>query len=117
LSTSPVSRAGRFTETDWQNVRDALAQPGALRAALNYYRAAGRAMLRLSSGAREPSRVDVPTLLLWGERDRALVPRLTRGLERWVARLTIRRFPEAGHWVHWDEPAAVTDAMLTEEVG
>ena len=109
-----VRRPHAFTEEDWVAIHGTLAVPRALHSALSYYRAAGRGMLRRRSGAvgRIPT-IDVPTLVLWGEKDAALVPRLSHGLGRRVAHLTVRRFPGAGHWVHWDEAEAVTDEMLS----
>jgi pimeloyl-ACP methyl ester carboxylesterase len=121
-----VKRPGALTSADLARHRDALAQPGALTAALNYYRAFGRRLARRAArrtlarlfGGRRAARgeprttVQAPTLLLWGERDPALGPRLTEGLERWVPRLEVRRFPEAGHWVQLDEPDAVSEAIV-----
>jgi len=121
-----VKRPGAMTDTDLARRRDALAQPGALTAALNYYRAFGRrlarravrrAIARLFGGAgagrgERSATVQAPTLLLWGERDPALGVRLTEGLERWVPRLEVRRFPKAGHWVQLDEPDVVSEAIV-----
>ena len=106
---------GRLTEAEWVEHRSEIAVPGALTAALNYYRAAGRRMLRQ---LREPERegkgstVETPTLVLWGERDPFLGSAMLRGLERWVPRLEIERFPKAGHWVHQDEAARINAAIL-----
>jgi pimeloyl-ACP methyl ester carboxylesterase len=33
--------------------------------------------------------VEVPTLVIWGENDAALLPTLTRGLSEWVPRLRV----------------------------
>ena len=108
-----VRRRDAFTASDWETIHATLSEPGALRAALAYYRAAGRALLRSRRGAVGRLRtIEVPTLLLWGEKDDALNPRLTLGLERRVRALSVRRYPDAGHWVHWDEPEAVRAEML-----
>lgn len=81
---------------------DAFSRPGGMTPALNYYRAAVR------HGAPRATTVRAPTLLVWGERDRYLVPELTLGLERWVPELRIQRLSEAGHWVHHEEAERVT---------
>lgn len=86
-------------------------QPGALQAALNYYRAAARPSLGV-----KPAVIDAPTLLLWGERDTALGRSLTEGLEPWVPRLTRHYFPDAAHWVHLEASDGVT-AKLAEFFG
>lgn len=99
-------RPGAFSEEDIRAYLAAAAGPGALTAMLSYYRAAVR--------TRAPALrvIQRPTLLLWGDRDRALSPRLTGGLERWVPRLTVEHLPEAGHWVLADEPGRVSQAMV-----
>lgn len=51
-------------------------------------------------------------MLVWGERDRYLGLELTEGLERHVPDLRLLRVPEAGHWVHWDAPEPVNQALL-----
>ena len=90
--------------------RSAFAGPGALEAALSYYRAAART--GRGDRPRGGSRVTLPTLVIWGLRDPALSPRLLQGLERWVPDLRLETLPRAGHWVHVDEPAAVNGLLM-----
>jgi len=85
-------------------------QPGAATATLNYYRALiQRNPLELS---RQIEAIDVPTLLIWGQQDRFLGPRLTEGLTRWVPDLRIERIADAGHWVMADAPERVNELLL-----
>lgn len=86
--------------------RAAFSQPGAITAALNYYRAAIR--------YRNPKghRIGIPVNLLWGDRDRYLVKELTQGLESRVPLVEIEHFPGAGHWLHHDEGKAVNDRLV-----
>lgn len=104
--------AGRngMSDADLAMYRSAFERPGALEAALAYYRAAGRGL----RGERRPgsSKVSAPTLVLWGLRDPALSPRLTEGLDRWVADLQLEILPRAGHWVHLDRPDGVNRAII-----
>jgi pimeloyl-ACP methyl ester carboxylesterase len=51
--------------------------------------------------------VRVPTLVIWGERDTALLPGNLDGLTNYIPDLTIRRIPDAGHWVIHEQPALV----------
>jgi epoxide hydrolase 4 len=109
LRTDPI-RPDAFTAKDIEQYVRAWSQPGALRAGINYYRAAARRGLgRL---ARDVQPIHTPTLLIWGERDRYLVPELTRGLERWVPNLRAERLPRASHWIMHDEPAAVNRLLV-----
>jgi pimeloyl-ACP methyl ester carboxylesterase len=98
-----------FSEEDIQRYKEALARPGALTAAINYYRAVGR---RRPSTAGSTRAIHLPTLLIWGERDRYLDVSLTRGLDRWVTNLRIERLSDASHWVQNDAPDQVNDLII-----
>lgn len=94
------------SDADLQEYRKAWSQPGALTGGLNYYRASpvhpkaedapGATALELDPRAFT---VTVPTLVIWGERDQALRPVLLDGLDEVVRELTIKRVPQASHWV------------------
>ncbi|WP_331233496.1 alpha/beta fold hydrolase [Natronorarus salvus] len=115
---------GAFSNRDRERYEAALARPGALSAAIHYYRAAGRGVVRELPKrvipGREPDpewvstggEVSTETLVIWGMNDVALSPRLTEGLEEWVANLRVERFEEATHWVQADRPAEVNDLLL-----
>jgi pimeloyl-ACP methyl ester carboxylesterase len=93
---------------------------------LNYYRASP---LRPPTGPEdalhtlvlpdEAVTVRVPTTVLWGERDVALLPGLLDGLERWVPDLKLLRVPDASHWIVHEQPARVAEtvASLLDAVG
>ena len=103
-----------FSAGDIERYRRAIARPGALRAALNYYRALGRTQLRrrvCRTDADRIARTDVSTLLIWGERDAALGIDLTHGLDQWVSNIRVERLPEASHWVQNDAPERVNDLL------
>lgn len=94
-------------DEDLERYADAFCKPGAVEAALEYYRQAFRSAFRRGFRA-EPARIDVPTLVVWGERDHALGRELNDGLARWVRDLRIEFIPTASHWVQQDEPEIVT---------
>jgi len=108
LRRDPV-RPGAFSEADIARYREALARPGALSATLNWYRAAFRHPPRVP---RERRKIDVPTLIVWGEKDRYLGTKLAEGLERWVPDVTVERIPEASHWVQADAPERVNELLI-----
>ena len=100
-------------------------QPGAMAAMLNWYRA-GR-MVVPPPGVTIPlpdwllrpfPKITVPTLVVWGMRDAALLPIQLVGLDELVEDLRIVRLPNAGHFAPWEAPDKVADALqpfLAEE--
>lgn len=105
-------RQGYFTEEDKKAYIEAWSQPGALTGGLNYYRAAhfgsftGESDYILSA---DPSllMVKVPTLVIWGEKDRYLLAGNLKGLEKYVPNLTIKRIPDGSHWVIHEKPQLI----------
>jgi pimeloyl-ACP methyl ester carboxylesterase len=119
LIVDPLLKSGAFTEEDRAAYLAAWAQPGALTGGLNYYRAArlvppraggGGAPTSSSAAARDMT-VRVPTLVIWGERDTALLTSNLAGLEAFVPDLTVQRIPAASHWVVHEYPDAVSAAI------
>jgi pimeloyl-ACP methyl ester carboxylesterase len=108
-------KSGAFTEDDKQEYIKAWSQPGALTGGLNYYRAnrvgppAGKDAPSTGNFAVDPTAltVKVPTLVIWGEKDTALLTQNLDGLDQFVPQLTIKRIPEGTHWVIHEKPAEV----------
>ena len=85
---------------------------------LNYYRASplrpargddpGAAAVSLP---REMLTVDVPTLVLWGLQDTALLPELLEGLEDYVPRLAVEKVADASHWIVHEQPQWVAQRL------
>jgi epoxide hydrolase 4 len=53
----------------------------------------------------------VPTTVVWGDGDTALLPGLLDGLDRWVPQLRLRRVPDATHWIVHEQPGVVIDEI------
>jgi pimeloyl-ACP methyl ester carboxylesterase len=95
---------GHMTEEDRAAYLDAWAQPGALTGALNYYRAMGQV-------AHPSDVVQVPTLVIWGEQDTYLLTGNLDGLEAVVPDLSLKRVPEATHWIVHEQPELVNSTI------
>ena len=107
---SAVDRT-RFPDEVIEVYRRNAAQPGALTAMINYYRALVR-----GGGARRQREagypiIETPTLMIWGEDDVALTKETTYGTEEHVRDFTIRYLPRVSHWVQQEAPEAV-NAMI-----
>jgi pimeloyl-ACP methyl ester carboxylesterase len=94
------------------------ARPGALTAMLNWYRASRievptpgeEASLPLWTQAPFPH-LAMPTLVIWGLKDKALLPVQLDGLDALVDDLRIVTSTSAGHFIPWEEPETVTTAI------
>jgi pimeloyl-ACP methyl ester carboxylesterase len=65
-------------------------------------------------------KVRIPTLVIWGMKDKALLPIQLEGLDELVEDLMIVRIPEAGHFVPWEAPDEVVKELvpfLAEQAG
>jgi pimeloyl-ACP methyl ester carboxylesterase len=55
----------------------------------------------------------VPTTVVWGDGDTALLPGLLSGLDRWVPQLRLRRVPDATHWIVHEQPGLIVEEILS----
>ena len=85
---------------------------------LNYYRAsplrpalAAADFINTLALPDESVTVRVPTTVLWGDGDRALLPGLLDGLQRWVPLLDVQRVPDATHWIVHEQPGRVAEQI------
>ncbi len=118
------------TEEDRQAYLEAWGRPSALTGGLNFYRAMPAGPPRDNVEARETSEfldqlltersyeVRVPTLVIWGMLDTALLPGNLDGLDEYVSDLRIHRIADGTHWVINEQPEAVNAAIraFLEEV-
>jgi pimeloyl-ACP methyl ester carboxylesterase len=109
-------KTGAFTEEDKKAYIEAWSQPGALTGGLNYYRAArvgppsspdDKSTGNFAGMDVSTLMVKVPTLVIWGEKDTALLTGNLEGLDKFVPYLAIKRIPDGTHWVIHEKPALV----------
>ncbi len=124
-----VIRAGRFalveaafapararnpaavTLADIDYLRRELARPGALTAALAYYRALPLSAFRLGSRMLEP--IAVPSLVIWGTRDPYLGEAFLETAAQWAQPVEVVRLIGAGHFCHQEEPDRVNRLLVS----
>ncbi|MDA8138753.1 MAG: alpha/beta hydrolase [Desulfobacteraceae bacterium] len=107
----------RMSEALRQRYIEAWSQPGALTGGLNYYRISPvhpavskeeeQVLRQIAALPRQTFEVKVPTLVLWGELDEALLPGNLDGLEEFVNDLTVRRMADGTHWVIHEQPELI----------
>jgi pimeloyl-ACP methyl ester carboxylesterase len=93
-------------------------QPGAFNAMLNWYR--GSRVMVQPPGVAVPlpdwllrafPKVQVPTLVIWGMKDMALLPVQLDGLDELIDDLTVVRLPDVGHFAPWEAGEVVANAL------
>jgi len=99
-----------------QSYRDVWNQ--GLTGGLNYYRASPLRPPRPDDPAAAAVElpqtlltVQVPTLVLWGLGDTALLPALLDGLDAYIPQLHVEQAPEATHWIVHEQPQRVIAAL------
>jgi pimeloyl-ACP methyl ester carboxylesterase len=108
----------KISEAERQAYIDEWSQPGALTAMLNWYRAADIVVPEAGEKAKLPlwthmpfPKVKMPALVVWGMKDKALLPVQLEGLEDVAEDLRIVTEPDAGHFIPWEKPEAVSAAI------
>ena len=106
----PVEERQRYLD-DWK-------QPGALTAMLNWYRASKLDVPLPGAEAKAPlwthapfPKLRMPTLVVWGMKDPALLPVQLEGLGDLVEDLRLATSTTASHFITWEEPGTVTSAI------
>ncbi len=94
-------------------------QPGAMRSMLNWYRAAAIEVPEMGEKAHKPlwaqnpffPEPQMPVLVIWGMKDKALLPIQLDGLQNHVPDLRWVLEQDAGHFIPWEKPEVVTAAI------
>jgi pimeloyl-ACP methyl ester carboxylesterase len=99
----------------------AWSQPGALTGSLNYYRVSPlypptskndeEQIESILSLPKEMFEIKVPTLVIWGEADRALLTGNLDGLGEYIEDLTVKKIPDGTHWVSHEQPELVNSLI------
>ncbi len=109
LKRGTVER-GVFTDKDIAEYKKSWREDGALTSAINYYRA--NILKRLFGKNSLETKIKVPTLFIYGEKDSAVLPETVAGVSEAVdAPYSEIRIPDAAHWVQQEAAEIVTDSL------
>jgi pimeloyl-ACP methyl ester carboxylesterase len=87
---------------------EAMREPGALTAAINWYRA-----MPLSNPRAINQKVSVPTLYVWSDGDTALMPASAHNTARYVTgEYRFEILPGVSHWIPDEQPDKLADLLL-----
>lgn len=94
-----------ITLEDRKAYLEAMDHPGAYTAALNYYRAAA---IKVKNPDKKELKIKSPTLVIWGEDDKALGKELTYDMQPYFdADYKVEYLPGVSHWVPEEAPEKV----------
>ncbi len=96
-----------FTDADIEEYKNAFAKRGVLTSVINYYRNLPDYLFKEQIW----DILTMPTLMIWGEEDKALGKELTYDTEKYVQDLRIRYIPNCSHWVQQEQPQLVNQLM------
>ncbi|MEZ4834017.1 MAG: alpha/beta hydrolase [Caldilineaceae bacterium] len=102
------ANVGTFSPAHLDAYRKAWSQPGAFTAMINWY----RALMRHQPPRRGPSRVTVPTLMIWGAHDVALDRSMAQPSIDYCDEGKLVFVEDATHWVQHDKPELVNRLLL-----
>ena len=86
----------------------AMSEPGALTAAINWYRA-----IPLSNPRANAQKISVPTMYVWSDQDTALLPKAAHETARYVSgEYRFEILPGVSHWIPDEQPDKLADLLL-----
>jgi pimeloyl-ACP methyl ester carboxylesterase len=103
-----TSRPGTFTDEDLVLYREAWSRPGAFTAMVNWYRAA----MRAPPAIRPDVRVHVPTLVMWGARDKFIRRKYAERSAAMCDDSRLEIIETATHWVQHEETERVNQRLI-----
>src|ERR1700744_1541974 len=107
LASEFLRRSGQNRAAIERDVQ-AMSEPGAMTAGINWYRA-----IPLSDPRNNNQKISVPTLYVWSDRDIALLPKAAHDTARYVSgdyRFEI--LPDVSHWIPEEQPDKLADLLL-----
>jgi pimeloyl-ACP methyl ester carboxylesterase len=102
-------RRDTFTAQDLAAYRQSWRRPRTIRSMVHWYRAAGRRALQ---GGLPDQRVHVPTRVIWGAKDVALIRQMARPSADRCDDADLFMIDAATHWVQHDAPDRVNDLLI-----
>jgi len=106
------SRPGTFSDDDLERYRAAWSQPNAYPSMLNWY----RVIIQRQPKPPRSYRVTIPTLILWGARDKFIGKELAEQSLSLCDDGRLEWIDPATHWVQHEEPARVNQ-MIADFIG
>ncbi|MCB1180370.1 MAG: alpha/beta hydrolase [Leptospiraceae bacterium] len=96
----------KFEKSDLEKYRKMASKENGITSMLNYYRNVFK-FLPLLEKSNMNKKLNVPTLIIWGEDDKVLSKSLTYDMGEFLSNFEIKYIPDCSHWVQQEEPELV----------
>lgn len=97
-----------FTKAEQERYKNAWSKPGAIGGMINWY----RATFRPSKSSAVHGRIQVPTLILWGQQDPYISYEMAPLSAELCEDVQLVTFEDASHWVLHDKPDEVNHLLI-----
>ncbi len=114
ISRNILSRGNHgapFSDPEIEMYVDSFREPARADAIAQLYRYYQRAFRESLARRWRDARLTVPTLVLFGERDRYVSPRLLDGYERHADEMRVELVPDSGHFIVDEKPELVVERV------
>ncbi|TGK07079.1 alpha/beta hydrolase [Leptospira semungkisensis] len=108
-SLTKTSIKGAFSSEEISIYKEAWSQPDCVRSMLNWY----RAMTKNPPKLIRSRKIQVPTRIFWGEKDRFLSKEMALETLPLLSQGSVRFFPKATHWIHHEIPEILNPELLS----
>ena len=114
VSMAPLVAKGAYSDEHKDQFIQCWQTPGSLTGFLNWYRANVPEFDAIDAEKFRPNsqnQINTPTLLLWGECERAFTASLLNIIPNYAPYVEIRHIAGANHWIHLEQPQLFYDAV------
>ena len=115
LGYSNLASRGDLSEDEVALFENAMTEPETAYAMMNWYRANIPAWSEITEADMWPSpdaTIEIPALVIWGEKDRVATPELVNLLANSSPNLKFVNLPEVNHWTSMEQPGRANEAIL-----
>lgn len=114
VSFAPLVDRGYYSDEHKEHYLKCWQTPGSLAGFLNWYRANVPTFDQIDREKYRPTsnnQIETPTLLLWGEQERAFTRPLLNSIPDYCSQLEIQLISGANHWIHLEQPKRFKTAI------
>ncbi len=98
---------------EFERIVDVYTRPGAFEASIAWYRAQPRDRRAAAGADRLRLLVAQPAEVLWSDRDPVAPAAWADGIDEFLPNARVTRVPDAAHFIAWEDPRAVAQAVHT----